>query len=198
MGIGVSRLLKIDGDGQLPASQQTLAVPRFAGRSTVSQLLYCSTAASSAITNTSTETLFDTSYTLPANTLAAGRVLRITFHGRATATNSTDTLRCQLYLGGLTGTAILDCPETDVANDDIFFGQCYVVCRTDGTSGTFIAFGDASTPDAETTSATMRANYTASTAINTQATFVIGVSATWSAASTSDSCRLENLIVELL
>jgi hypothetical protein len=39
---------------------------------------------------------------------------------------------------------------------------------------------------------------TASTAIDTTATQVIGVGATWSAASASDSCRLDYLTVEML
>src|ERR1700742_4406776 len=69
-------------------------------------LLYNQVAAGTALTNSTTETLLG-SFTIPANTLKAGDLLRFRYQGIATATNSTDTLLHKLYIGGLAGTALL-------------------------------------------------------------------------------------------
>jgi hypothetical protein len=99
---------------------------------------YTNTAASTAITNTNTEALFDTQYSLPANTLKAGTLVKIRYQGIATATNSTDTLTIKLYIGGLAGTALISHAATDVANNDVFSGEISLICRTAGASGTIV------------------------------------------------------------
>jgi hypothetical protein len=155
--------------------------------------IYSAVAASTAITNTTTETLFSSQFSIPANTLQAGDVLRVFFQGIATATNSTDTLAIKLYIGGLAGTALLTLAARDVANNDIFQGRAEIVIRTNGASGTFVAAAEGpASPNAGGTAWTMAAQ-TGSTAIDTTAAQVIGVSATWSVANAGDSCRLDIL-----
>lgn len=157
--------------------------------------LYSAIAASTAIANTTTETLCDKNFQIPANTLRAGDVLRVRAQGIATLTNSTDTLAAKLYLGGLLGTLICTCPALDVANNDIFYIDAEIVIRTDGATGTLVATGTVQIgPQA---SATVKAFSLPSTVIDTTAAQTVGVSLTWSVANAGDSARLDVLDVNL-
>lgn len=154
-------------------------------------------AASTAVSNTVTETLFDNFLTIPAGSLGVGSLIRIRYQGIATATNSTDTLAVKLYIGGLTGTALISHAATDVANNDVFMGEYELIVRTIGTSGTMVGSGlYKSIPAAEGTM-TVKDDILASTAIDTTVSQVIGVSATWSVANAGNSCRLDFLRVGL-
>lgn len=161
-------------------------------------VVYSNTAASTAHTNTTTEALFDTQYSIPANTLMPGMVIKVKFQGIATSTNSTDTLVIKLYIGGLSGTALLTGTATDVANNNIFAGECTIIIRTVGSSGTFVAYGThTEVPAASGTAVHDVTEITASTAIDTTTAQVIGVGADWSVASSSNSCRLDMMVVEI-
>lgn len=160
-------------------------------------VVYTNEAASTAISNTTVETLFSTQYSVAANSLAPGVRIKIRFQGIATATNSTDTLAIKLYIGGLAGTALISMAATDVANNDVFTGEYELVVRTVGATGTIVGVGTfKSIPAAEGT-ATYKDDILASTTIDTTAAKVIGVSATWSVASASNSVRLDILTVEI-
>lgn len=156
---------------------------------------YTNTAASAAITNTTTETLFDAQYSIPADTLKAGTRVRIKYQGIATATNSTDTLAVKCYIGGLSGTALITHAATDVDDNDIFCGEVELIVRTIGTGGTFVATTKYNAL-AQAATAVLQ-GFVASTAIDTTAAQVIGVSAEWSVASTANSCRLDILSVDI-
>lgn len=162
------------------------------------KLLYVNTAASTAISGTASETAFDTNYTIPANFLRAGAVLKVRYQGIATATNGTDTLAIKLYIGGLAGTVLLAGTATDVANNNIFGGEATIVIRTVGASGTFVAVGThIKVPAASGTAVQDICEITASTAIDTTATKLITASATWSTSSGSNSCRMDVFTVEM-
>jgi hypothetical protein len=159
-------------------------------------LLYTQTAAGTALTNSTTETLLG-SYSIPANALKAGDVLRVKFQGIATATNSTDTLLVKLYIGGLSGTVLLAGTATDVANNNVFAGEFTLVVRTAGASGTVVGYGThTEVPAASGTAVHDVTEILASTAIDTTAAQVVGVGATWSVANAGNSCRLDILNVE--
>jgi hypothetical protein len=161
-------------------------------------LVYANTAASAAHTATTDEALFDVQYSVPANTLIAGSVIKVRYQGIATATNSTDTLTVKLYIGGLAGTALLTGTATDVANNNIFAGECTLVVRTAGASGTFVAVGThTDVPAASGTAAHSITEITASTTIDTTAAQVIGVGVDWSTTNAGNSCRLDLLLVEI-
>ena len=159
-------------------------------------LLYRNVAASAAVTNDTAETLFDKNYSIPANTLKAGTVLKIRYQGIATATHTTDTLAIKLYIGGLSGTALISHAATDVADNNVFQGEYTLIIRTAGASGTMVGCGTyKSVPAAEGTMTT-KDDILASTTIDTTVAQVIGVSATWSVADTGNSVRLDVLTVE--
>ena len=158
-----------------------------------SPLAYANTAASGAISNTTTETAFDKAKTIAANTLRAGDVLRVRAQGIATSTNSTDTLTVKLYVGSL---VIVTTGAVDVANNDIFFIDAVIVIRTIGASGTVVATGTVGL-GAEGT-VTAKPFKLASSTLDTTAANDVACKATWSVASSSDSCRLDVLTVEKL
>lgn len=150
-------------------------------------------AASAAVTNTTTETAFDQSFTFDANTLKVGDIIRIRAQAIATATNSTDTLNLKLKIGS---TIIAATGAVDVANNDIGYIDVDLVVRTVGASGTFVAAGVVALGAAGTV--TTKATNLASTTIDTTATQQVTVTATWSVASASNSCRLDVLNVQKL
>lgn len=161
-------------------------------------VVYRNVAASTAHSNTTTEALFDKQYSIPANTLVAGSVVKIKFQGIATATNSTDTLTIKLYIGGLAGTALLTGTATDVANNDIFAGEFTLIIRTAGATGTMVGYGThTEVPAASGTAVHDITEILASTTIDTTAAQVVGVGADWSVANSGNSCRLDMLIVEI-
>lgn len=192
----------IDQDGDLHLNGAKIRVDETDTRNisagiNVGRMVYANTAASTAISNTTTEALFDTQYSIPANTLKAGTVVKVRFQGIATATNSTDTLTIVLYIGGLAGTALISMAATDVADNNVFTGEYTLVIRTAGASGTMVGVGTyKSIPAAEGTM-TIKDDILASTTIDTTAAQVIGVSADWSVASASNSVRLDVLTVEI-
>jgi hypothetical protein len=186
LGLGNKGRLLVGADDTLGE-----AVP--AGR-----MVYTNTAASSAHTNTTDEAMFNRRFTIPANTLQPGSLIKIRYQGIATATNSTDTLTIKLYLGGLGGTALLTGTATDVANSNIFAGEAEVIIRTIGASGTFVAVGThTEVPAASGTAVHDITEITASTAIDTTADITIGVGADWSVADVGNSARLDFMRVEI-
>ena len=152
---------------------------------------YTNTAASTAHTASTTETLFDTNYSIPANTLWAGARIVVDFQGIATGVNAGDTLTIVLYLGGLTGTALLSGTATAVAANDIFCGHAEILIRTIGSSGTFVAFGSHADVPAATGVAVVKYEITASTTVDTTAAQVLGVGADWNSTNASNTCRLD-------
>lgn len=146
-------------------------------------------AASTAITNSSTETVFDNgSFSIPTNWLRAGSLIRFGWQGIATATTGSDTLTIKAYVNS---TSVATSSATDATNNDIFAGDAAVAIRTIGASGTFVASSSFTKVEAASLTASRVDQITASTAIDTTAAVVIAVKATWSAISASDSCRLD-------
>lgn len=156
-----------------------------------SGLTYTTVAASSAVTNTTTETSFGQTYSIPANTLQAGSVIEIISQGIATATNSTDTLNIKVYVNS---TAIAASGAVDVADNDIWVAHQFVTIRTNGGSGTFVSAGHISLDAAGDPQGN---TFTASTAIDTTAAVTLDVKATWSVASTANSCRQDLFLVRI-
>lgn len=174
--------------------QGGLLLDKGTGTMIVPVLAYNMAAAGTALTNSTTETALG-SYTIPANTLQAGSLIQIRYQGIATATNSTDTLAVKLYIGGLSGTALISHAATDVADNNVFSGEYELAIRTVGSSGTMVGCGTyKSVPAAEGT-ATYKDDILASTAIDTTADQAVSVSGTWSQQSASNSCRLDFLRV---
>lgn len=164
---------------------------------------FVSTAASAAISNTITETLFDKKYSIPAGRLQAGSVIKVRAQGIATATNSTDTLAIKLYLGCADatpptgGVTLATLAARDVANNDIFVIEALAVVRTAGATGTVVALTEAPTSANAAGTATNQ-GFLASATLDTTAANLVAVSATWSVASVGNSVRLDILDVDII
>lgn len=171
--------------------------PLNGNRGVVPIVPYTNEAASTAISNTVAETAFSTAYTIPANTLEAGQMIRIKWQGIATATNATDTLAIKVYIGGIAGTLLFTHAATDVANNDVFSGEYTLIVRTVGSGGTIVGFGTGKSVAAAEGTATYKDDILASTAIDTTSSKAITLSATWSVANAGNSVRLDVLTVEM-
>lgn len=158
---------------------------------------YTNTAASTALTASSTETLFDTSYSIPADTLVAGQLIKIKYQGICTATNGTDTFAAVLRIGGVAGTALYTHTATDVANNNIFLGEYNLIVRTVGASGTMVGFGWGKNVAAAEGTITFRDDFLASTTIDTTAAQVVGVTGQFSSTNAGNSARLDFISVEI-
>jgi hypothetical protein len=160
----------------------------------VGGLAYSNVAASTTVGGTSAETVFDTNYTIPANTLKAGTMVKVRYAGFGVAGSGTDTFAHKLYIGGSGGTALISSAALQLATSATFTGECDIICRTAGTTGTLVAFGTYKQSSAEGTM-TVKDDYQASTTVNTQANQAIVVTGTW---NTSNACSARLDILDIL
>lgn len=181
--VSVGNLLISDGAGCVIKSDMIGA-----------QILSNAIAASTAVTNTvSTEQDYDVTYSLPANTLRAGDILKICGHVVVSAAAGTDTITVKVYVGA---TAVLTTVALDSTTADIVWFEADVIIRTVGASGTMVCRGlSANGPAA---SGTAKPSILASTTIDTTAAKTIKVSSTWSATTATCTSALQSLSVELI
>lgn len=180
-GILISASVTTDGD-----EVEVLTFPESVG-----DMVYRAVAASAAHANTTDAADFDKSYTFPANSLAAGDIIRIVAQAIVTDNNSTDTLTLLLRIGT---TTIATTGAVDVADGDIGFFTCDIVIRTIGATGTFVACGTQGLGVPGTVTA--KPFLKASTAIDTTAVQKININADWSVAHADNTCRLDVLNVQ--
>lgn len=161
----------------------------------VGGLGYRNTAASTAIDGTQeAATNFDAKYTLPANSLKAGTVLRIRAQGIHTATTGAETHSMALVIGSVT---IASKAAIDPDNNDLFYFDATVVCRDAGATGHIVATGAQAHGVPGTASAIPF--LLASTAIDTTGALDIAVQIDRQATATdSDSARLDVMVVEVV
>lgn len=159
----------------------------------ISTVLKSQVAASTAITGaTETATAFSESYTVPANTLEAGTVLRGRAWGKHTATTGSETHTLALKLGS---TAIGTSGNLDPANDDYWMWEWEITCRTAGASGTIVGWARLSY-GASAAAGTVINFWLDSTAFDTTADAVLAVYIDRQGTATdSDSVRQDALTV---
>lgn len=161
----------------------------------VGGLAYSNTAASTAITGaTEAETNFDVSYSLPANSLTAGAVVRIRAQGIHTATTGAETHSILLKLGSNT---VVSKAAVDPANNDVWVIDATLVCRTAGASGTVVGAGLIGT--GASGSAALTGWALASLTVDTTQALTVAVAIDRQAGATdADSARLDVLTVEVM
>jgi hypothetical protein len=161
-------------------------------------LLYSNATVGSAIANTTSETAFASAYTIPANSLKVGDVLRIKLWGvystAAVAPTITGKIKfgstVMLNTGALTSVAL-------VSNGGWFMDASFVV-QAIGGSGSIDAQAYAEFSTAATTGLSVNVANTAPITVATNAAQAITATVTWSLASASDSITLRQMIVEKL
>jgi len=152
-------------------------------------------AASAALTNTTAETVIGT-YSIPANSCAAGTTIKFYAQGIVTAAAGADTLTIRVRLNGVAGTIVCASAGVDVVANDVWIVHGYLTHRTVGTGGTFVGSGLAAIGTPATGAA--RPALIGSTATNTTSPRTLVVTGQWSAAATGDSTRLDMYVVEAL
>lgn len=178
-----------------PRSQSTGATGATGATGTGSGLVYSNTTipAGNTVGNTTSETAFDSTYTLPANTATAGMCIRIEMEG----TYSTDallapTIRGRLKFGGTTmvDTGALTC-VVGVSNG-AWKAVVTLNVFTAGASGVIEASGQAEFSTAATTSLdAIIANTSTFTSVDLTATKAITATVQWGTADTDNTitCR---------
>jgi hypothetical protein len=174
-----------DGTNMVPVNTD-------AGASGLPGVLYANTADSSAIASTAVETNFSLNYTLPQNFLSVGRVLRVTASGKYSDTG-TPTLTLKLKAGSVTLMDIGAVTLGSGVSNKQWTATFLLVCRTTGGSGTVQANLLQSRLDDD-----MRQAIANVATVDTTATNVLQVSATWSASDAANTTTQELLLIEAL
>jgi hypothetical protein len=116
------------------------------------ELLYAPIVDGTAVTG-SAETIMVPDYTLPANYMTVGKTLKYTLWFRqSTAITTPGTITLRLRWGGVAGVLLAASPAfapdpTAAATALSCFVQYYLICRSDGASGTFFCMGQWSGTD---------------------------------------------------
>jgi len=159
----------------------------------MSRVIQISSAAGTAVSNTTTETSL-ASWAIPAATLKPGKIYRVTGAIRSTATNSTDTLAVGVRFGTSatmsSNTQVGVSAAVDQANDDV----CVVALEIHVQSATrVVVTGYLSDADAEG-SKLLASIYQILTITQTDA-YRLDLTATWSVANAGNSCQSESFAV---
>lgn len=146
------------------------------------------TAASSTITNTTTETAFSTTFSIPANRLRVGSVLRLRARASVSSGNSTDTLTLRARLTNEAGALLGEGPAVDVTNGggDVGDIDLEMIVRTLGGGGTMMTSGKIGLLTAVTSTGSAGA-----VTIDTTAANVLVITAQWSVASASNIVAMD-------
>jgi hypothetical protein len=157
-------------------------------------VIYNNTADSNTVSNTTTETDFDKSFTFPVNSLTVGKIIRIKAYGKYGCTNASPTLAIRLYVGtnALTSGNISMTAVAETTQGWTFEGICII--RTIGVSGTMMS-------DSWGIYQTQRhwaACQPGTLAIDTTATALVKLSAQWGTAAAANTITIENITIEVL
>lgn len=167
-----------------------------------SEALFWATADGTAIANSTTETIIFPNVTIPANYMQDGRVLRVTAYGRYSST-ATPTLTFRFRWGGVSGTVLAASGAITVGatvTNGIWHVEAIIQTRSNGSTGTLFAMGRAEVGDdaASTVGSTTNVHgcdfiSSAGVAVPAVATVdltadtALSITATWSAASASNT-----------
>lgn len=166
-----------------------------AGAASNSELLvYGIVADGTHTTNVATEQTFTTgTYSIAANTLLAGSVIKIKGNILVENQNGTDKLVVKIKIGS---NVLVSTPATyDPATNDVVNFEALVKVRTAGAGGTMIGQGTLFFGAAAPTAAQ---GSLASTALDTTAANTVSASVTFDAASANNVCKLRAFDVSVI
>ena len=132
------------------------------------------------------------SYTIPANTLEKGDIVRIKVFCTVVDSNGTDTLTPILKFGG---TAIATGAALDVADNDIVYAWADVHCTATGSSGTCTAIAEIRT---DALGAVHVIGQTALTSMDTTGGLAVALNVDWDAAHADNEVRIDAVSIELV
>lgn len=150
-----------------------------------------------AHTNSTTETVL-TSYSIPANTIKLGTIVRVRFCARVSADAGATTLTCKLLLGTttLTGTVLIQSAAVDTSTGYLFAGEFNLYGRAaPGAAAAVVGVGYYNDPAA--IGGAMLLGNLATTNFATNGALLLELTADWSAAD-ANSVRSEIWEVEVI
>ena len=154
--------------------------------------------AGNTIANTTTETAFTSSYTIPANALVAGSVVRIKLWGTYGTTVVSPNLTGKLKIGSQTllNTGALSA-AINLSNAG-WFADASILVQSIGAGGVVDAQGFAEFASAATTGLSVNIPNTATFTVDTTVTQALTVTIQWSAANAANTITLRQMVVEVL
>jgi len=178
------------------------------------ETLAWATADGTPIANSVTETIIMPNVTIPANYMADGRLLELICRGKFSTTTGPPTLRFRLRWNGVSGTVLADSGTmTTIASVTNAMFEIIVHCqvRSNGATGTILAMGKAllfgavaptvgSATGAPAIAAMSAGGITApaATTVDLTADTPLSITATWSAASASNTLTGMEYILKAL
>ena len=132
------------------------------------------------------------SYTIPANTLEVGDIVRVKVFCTVIDTNGSDTLTPVLNFGG---SAIATGAALDVADSDIVFAEADVHVTATGSSGTCTAIAEIRS---DALGAVHVIGQTALTSMDTTGGLAVALNVDWDAAHADNEVRIDAVSIELV
>lgn len=153
------------------------------------------TAASSTITNSTEETAFSTTFSIPANRLRVGSVINLRARASVSSGNGTDTLTLRARLTNASGTLLGAGPAVDVTNGggDVGDIDLQLVVRSIGASGTVMSVGKIGLLTAVTSTGSSGV-----ATVDTTAAITLVITAQWSTALTSNVVALDGGSLQII
>lgn len=163
-----------------------------------SSLVYVNTTipAGNTIANTTTATAFSSSYTISANSLAVGSVIRVVLRGVYSSALTAPTISIALKLGSTTvlTTGVIS-PLIGSATNDGWSYEALLVIQAVGVSGSVEAQGTSMFQTAANDAAVVPMENTAAITVDTTVAETITATVTWGTASTSNTVTLREMAV---
>jgi hypothetical protein len=156
------------------------------------RILYSNTANSSSIANTTTETNFDTNFTLPANFFTAGRIIRLTAWGLYSA-SGTPSLTTRAKVGGFTIVPTSQGVFNNASSRSWRVDATWLVQST-GASGAIRGTSLGNIQD----SGNLITMGNGTSTVDTTGTLLVAVSAQWGTASSSNTILCQAFCLEAL
>jgi hypothetical protein len=148
------------------------------------------------IASTAAETAFSSSYTIPANDLAVGDVLRLKLWGTYSTDIIAPTITGKVKFGSVvmlnTGALTTIAGVTNAG----WTAEASFIVQSIGGAGAIDAQGSAFFATAATTTLSVIVDNTATVAVDTTTTEAITVTITWSASSAANTITLRQMILE--
>lgn len=158
---------------------------------------------STGVTAGTNETYFTNLVQIPASTLAAGDLVRVTARVFCVATNSTDTLalklKCAAAAGLVASTCVLSSTAAlDVADNDAFFLSSTFRVVAVGAAATAKFNGSGLSYKTNAGTAILGTSLNDDTSVATTAVIDVGVTYTWSVSNAGNQARIKQLFVEVI
>ncbi len=198
--------LKLSGDTASPGNNYLYGtngsgVKGWYINSGASALAYANTTvpAGNTVANTATETVYASSYTIPANSLVAGSVIRLTLYGVYSTALVAPSIRVKIKFGS---TIMLDTGVISplVAGDTNvgWSATATFIIDSIGASGAIESQGVMLFQTSTTASATTNVENTAAITVDTTTAQAITATIQWGTASASNTSTLREMVIELL